>query len=210
MGQHDPAVGCGDGHRDRPASKGIRIRFRPFACCRTGGWPRARMTRRSGCGMWRREPRPPASKGIRASVQALCLLQDGRLASGSGDNTIRLWDVGAALRSRALKSTLPLTRSSPSRPIASSPATRAGACTGWKSWTEAARSRLCRSYSNRQFLAQSRNRRYDRWRLRTRSPIGPGRTRKPEICWLDGRGRQPKPVRIQPKVGGVFFLFFPL
>ena len=33
--------------------------------------------------------------GHPARVTALCLLPDGGLASGSGDNTIRLWDTSA-------------------------------------------------------------------------------------------------------------------
>ena len=32
-------------------------------------------------------------EGHSGGVSALCVLQDGRLASGSNDNTIRLWDL---------------------------------------------------------------------------------------------------------------------
>ncbi len=35
-------------------------------------------------------------------VAALCLLPDGRLASGADDNTIRLWDVAAGAETARL------------------------------------------------------------------------------------------------------------
>ena len=87
----------------QPASKGMRILLRRFACCRMGGSPRAPMTIRSGCGMQRPAPRQPASKGIRILRRALCLLPDGRLASGSDDNTIRLWNVAAGAETARLE-----------------------------------------------------------------------------------------------------------
>jgi WD40 repeat protein len=37
------------------------------------------------------------------SVLALCLLPDGRLASGAGDNTIRLWDVASGAETARLE-----------------------------------------------------------------------------------------------------------
>ena len=66
-----------------PASRVIPTGSPPFACCRTGGSPRAPMTTRSGSGTWRPGPRPPASRVIPRAVAALCLLPDGRLASGA-------------------------------------------------------------------------------------------------------------------------------
>ena len=40
--------------------------------------------------------------GHSGRVAALCLLPDGRLASGAWDNTIRLWDVAAGAETARL------------------------------------------------------------------------------------------------------------
>ena len=42
-------------------------------------------------------------EGHSGGVRALCLLPDGRLASGSYDNTIRLWDVAAGAETARLE-----------------------------------------------------------------------------------------------------------
>ena len=99
--QDDPAVGrCGRG-RDRPPRGAHRPCQRSVPArgraARLGLW-----TGRSGCGTRRPAPRPPASRGTPA-VSALCLLPDGRLASGSVDKTIRLWDVATGAETARLE-----------------------------------------------------------------------------------------------------------
>ncbi len=47
-------------------------------------------------------------KGHSGSVAALCVLPDGRLASGSYDNTIRLWDVTAGAETARLEIDAPI------------------------------------------------------------------------------------------------------
>ena len=42
-------------------------------------------------------------EGHSGRVAALCLLPDGRLASGSWDNTIRLWDVATGAETARLE-----------------------------------------------------------------------------------------------------------
>jgi WD40 repeat protein len=47
--------------------------------------------------------------GHRGLVTALCLLADGRLVSGSYDNTIRLWDVKTGAETARLEVDAPVT-----------------------------------------------------------------------------------------------------
>ena len=54
-----------------------------------------------GCGDRRRDRPPRGAFGLR--FDALCLLPDGRLASGSDDNTIRLWDVATGAETARLE-----------------------------------------------------------------------------------------------------------
>jgi hypothetical protein len=60
-----------------PVPKGICTRFELFACCPTGGSPRALLIIRSGCGMWRPAPKPRALKAIRVQFKPFACCRTG-------------------------------------------------------------------------------------------------------------------------------------
>jgi WD40 repeat protein len=58
--------------------------------------------------------RPPGAESARLeghsdTVSALCMMADGRLASGGSDGTIRLWDIATAVETCCLRVTEPVT-----------------------------------------------------------------------------------------------------
>ena len=89
--------------RDRAPRGAHRLRSKLFACCRTGGSPRALTT--GTIRLWDVTTGAETARleGHCGGVNALCLLPDGRLASGSGDSTIRLWDVASGAETARLE-----------------------------------------------------------------------------------------------------------
>ena len=66
-------------------------------------------TKRSGCGMSRLSAETARLDGHTRRVSALCLLADGRLASGSHDRTVRLWNVATGFEVARLELDVPIT-----------------------------------------------------------------------------------------------------
>ena len=106
--RQDPGLGQWRQHRQpvgrgQPPAPGPPLRATPDPCRAWPSvptarpWPRAVTTRLSSCGMWpRRQPLGQPLTGHTDSVQCVAFSPDGKtLASGSGDNTIILWDVAS-------------------------------------------------------------------------------------------------------------------
>ena len=86
----------------RPLASSRTMRSMSCACCPTAASSRAVLTARSSCGISAQVPRPPGLEPP-VAVLALCVLRDGRLASGCSDGTIRLWDVATGAETARLE-----------------------------------------------------------------------------------------------------------
>ena len=100
LGQLGPdGASCGTRRpaRNAAASRATRRRSSPWPSRRTAGrWPPAVRTGPCGCGTWLPNRSKPSSRATGGAVYCVAFSSDGRtLATGSGDETVKLWDVEA-------------------------------------------------------------------------------------------------------------------
>ena len=87
---------CANRQRRLPCCAGTKMRSSPLPSVQMGRpWPQAVRITRYGCGTCaNRQRRPPCCAGTSNGVFSVAFSPDGQtLASGSADNTIRLWDL---------------------------------------------------------------------------------------------------------------------